>query len=112
MVLLLLFQFAGEGLSALFSLPVPGNVMGMALMLLGLFFGLVKEAWLEEASELLLSHMAMFFVPAGVGVMLYLELIGREWVPITAGTLISTFVVMAATGWTEKLLDRNRDYNS
>ena len=107
LVLLLLFQFVGEGISALFELPMPGNVIGMALMLLALLRGWVKVEWLQEAAELLLSYMALFFVPAGVGVMLYFDLIGREWLPIVAGTVISTFVVMAVTGWTEKLLDKS-----
>lgn len=107
LVLLLVFQFVGEGLSTLFGLPIPGNVVGMALLLLALVRGWVKVEWLQDAAEQLLSYMALFFVPAGVGVMLYFELIGREWLPIVAATLTSTFVVMAVTGWTEKLLDRS-----
>jgi holin-like protein len=107
MVLLLVFQLAGEGISTLFALPIPGNVIGMALMLVALSAGWVKLEWLQEAADLLLSYMALFFVPAGVGVMLYFDLIGREWLPIVAGTLISTFVVMAVTGWCEKLLDKH-----
>lgn len=105
-VLLLLFQFLGEGLSTLLDLPMPGNVIGMALLLLALVCGWVKLDWLQEAADLLLRYMAMFFVPAGVGVMLYFDLIGREWLPIVAGTVISTFVVMAVTGWTMKILDK------
>lgn len=107
MVLLLLFQFVGEGISNYFAMPIPGNVIGMALMLGALSAGWVKLEWLQDAADLLLSYMAMFFVPAGVGVMLYFELIGREWLPIVAGTIISTFVVMAVTGWCEKLLDKH-----
>ena len=109
MVLLLLFQLLGELLSILFKLPIPGNVIGMALLLLALVRGWLKLDWLQQAADLLLSYMALFFVPAGVGVMLYFELIGREWLPIVAGTLISTFVVMAVTGWGEKLLDRHEE---
>ena len=109
MVLLLVFQFVGEGLSTLLALPIPGNVIGMALMLLALSVGWVRLDWLQEAADLLLSYMALFFVPAGVGVMLYFELIGREWLPIVAGTVISTFVVMAVTGWCEKLLDKHEE---
>lgn len=109
MVLLLVFQFFGEGLSRLLGLPIPGNVIGMALLLPALSAGWVKLEWLQEAADLLLSYMALFFVPAGVGVMLYFELIGREWLPIVAGTFISTFVVMAVTGWCEKLLDKQEE---
>jgi len=112
LVLLLVFQFVGEGLSWLLQLPIPGNVIGMALMLLALCCGWVKLEWLQEAADLLLSYMALFFVPAGVGVMLYFDLIGREWLPIVAATFISTFVVMAVTGWCEKLLDRQDESQS
>lgn len=103
-VWLLTFQFAGEVLSRLFGLPIPGNVIGMALLLVALALGLVKEAAIREAAELLLRYLALFFVPAGVGVMLYFDLIGREWLPIVVGTLVSTFVVMAVTGWVEQWL--------
>jgi holin-like protein len=106
LVLLLVFQFAGEFLSDLLGLPVPGNVLGMALMLMALMSGVVKEESLREASELLLSYMALFFVPAGAGVMLYFDLISREWLPIVVGTVFSTFAVMAVTGWTESWLER------
>lgn len=109
MVLLLTFQFLGEVVSSLVEVPAPGNVIGMALLLFALVRGWVKAEWLEEATEVLLGHMALFFVPAGVGVMLYFELIGREWLPIVAGTLLSTFVVMAVTGWCETYLDRHGD---
>ncbi len=98
LTLLLLFQLCGEILSRLLALPIPGNVIGMGLLLLALMTGLVETAWLEEAAELLLSNMALFFVPAGVGVMVYGDLIAAEWLPICVATVLSTFVVMAVTG--------------
>ncbi len=96
--LLLLFQLFGEAVSRGFDLPIPGNVMGMGLLLLALMLNIVKLQWLEEAAELLLSHLALFFVPAGVGVMVYGDLIAAEWLPISVATVLSTFVVMAVTG--------------
>ena len=98
LTLLLLFQLCGEFISRILDLPIPGNVLGMGLLLLGLMTGLVDVKWFEEAAELLLSNMALFFVPAGVGVMVYGELIAAEWLPISVATILSTFVVMAVTG--------------
>ncbi len=109
LVLLLGFQFAGELLVRLTGMPVPGNVTGMALLLMALALGVVKEESITEAAELLLKYLALFFVPAGVGVMLYFDLIAREWLPIVVGTVVSTFVVMAVTGWTEQLLGGESD---
>lgn len=104
LVLLLGFQFICELLVRFFALPVPGNVIGMIMLLLALISGIVKEESISEASELLLKYLALFFVPAGVGVMLYFDLIAREWLPIIVGTVVSTFVVMAVTGWVEQSL--------
>ncbi len=59
LTLLLLFQFCGEFVSRMLDLPIPGNVLGMGLLLLGLMTNLVKIKWLEEAAELLLSNMAL-----------------------------------------------------
>ncbi|PLX81392.1 MAG: CidA/LrgA family protein [Desulfuromonas sp.] len=98
LTMLLLFQLAGELLSRLGNLPIPGNVLGMGLLLLALLVGWVKVQWLEEAAELLLANLALFFVPAGVGVIVYTGLIARQWLPITLATVLSTFVVMAVTG--------------
>ena len=103
--LLLLFQFVGELVGRVFDLPIPGNVLGMGLLLVALSAKVVDVAWLEEAAELLLANMALFFVPAGVGVMVYTGLIARQWLPITVATIVSTFVVMLVTGWLAQALE-------
>jgi holin-like protein len=98
LTLLLLFQLCGEFVSRVLDLPIPGNVLGMGLLLLGLLTNVVDIKWFEEAADILLSNMALFFVPAGVGVMVYGNLIASEWIPISVATVLSTFVVMAVTG--------------
>ena len=104
--ILLVMQFAGEIVSRGLDVPIPGNVLGMGLLLAALGLGIVRLEWVQEAADLLLSHLALLFVPAGVGVMVYLDLIARQWLPIVAATVISTFVVMAVTAWTESLIAR------
>jgi holin-like protein len=98
LTLLSLFQLCGEFVSRILDLPIPGSVLGMSLLLLGLMTNLVDIKWFEEAAEMLLANMALFFVPAGVGVMIYGDLIAAEWLPISVATVLSTFVVMAVTG--------------
>ena len=93
---LLAFQLVGEVLVRLGHLPLPGNVVGMALLLAALGGGIVKVEWIQEAADLLLSHMALFFVPAGVGVMAYFGLIAREWLPIVVATVVSSAMIPPA----------------
>jgi holin-like protein len=106
MAILLLLQFVGEAISLGFHLPVPGNVIGMGLLLAALVAGVVRLEWVQAAADLLLSHLALFFIPAGVGVMVYFELVRREWLPIVVATVVSSFAVMAVTGWTERWLEK------
>jgi holin-like protein len=41
----------------------------------------------------------LLFIPAGVGIMLHLDRVGKEWLPITLALIISTFAGMAVTAW-------------
>ncbi|MDY0191201.1 MAG: CidA/LrgA family protein [Desulfuromonas sp.] len=104
--ILFTLQWLGELLSQWLDLPLPGSVVGMALMLLGLRTGLIKLKWVSSSAKLLLDNMAMLFVPAGVGVMIYFDLIAQYWLPLSVATVISTLAVMATTGWSAKLLTR------
>lgn len=106
MAILLLLQFVGEVISRSLGVPIPGNVIGMGLLLAALGLGWVKLPWVQEAADLLLAHFALFFVPAGVGVMVYFDLIAKEWLAISVAMVVSTFAVMAATGWTEAWLEK------
>ena len=46
-----------------------------------------------------LQHMSLFFVPAGVGVMVHLQRVANEWLPIVVSLVVSTFAGMAVTAW-------------
>ena len=107
--LLLSLQMAGELLSAGLNLPLPGSVIGMILMLITLRTGLIKLAWVTEAAELLLKNLSMLFVPAGVGVMVYFDLIEQQWLLLTVATIASTLAVLAVTGLTARALTRKEE---
>ncbi len=97
LVILLVLQLFGEWLSESLQIAVPGNVIGMGLLLLALLLGWLRLAWVEDAAELLLTHFSLFFIPAGVGVMVHTEVIARQWQPILLATVLSTFVVLGVT---------------
>jgi holin-like protein len=106
LAILLGFQFVGELVSRWLALPIPGSVLGMGLLLAALGAGVVRLAWIEEGAELLLAHLALFFIPAGVGVMVHFDLLKAQWLPVVVAMVVSTFVVMAVTGWVEGYLSR------
>jgi len=95
--IILLFLFAGELIGCL-GVPLPGNVIGMILLTAALALRLVKAAWIRPAAEFLVDNLSMLFVPAGVGVMAYFDVISRAWLPIALSVVVSTLVVIAFTG--------------
>lgn len=103
---LLVFQTVGEALSYLLRLPVPGPVIGMALLLGLLVIRPASIDRLRPTSLELLKHLSLLFVPAGVGVMLHVARIGREWLPIVVSLLLSTALAIAVTAlvvtWTAR----------
>ena len=104
--LLLGLQIAGETLVRLFSLAVPGPVLGL-LLLLGALAALPGTAALvEEAAGALLSHLSLLFVPAGVGVMLHFELLGARWPVIGAALAASTLAAIVVTALVMRRLSR------
>ena len=104
LTLLLLYQLAGELFVRLLSLPVSGPVIGMILFFLTLLAkGHVNQEIRADVGALL-QHMSLLFIPAGAGVMLHLQRIGSEWLPISISLVISTFAGMAVTAWVIKAM--------
>lgn len=96
-LILLLFQFAGELIVVFSSLPVPGPVVGMVLLLSGLIVkGDVPEC-LRIPSEALLRHLALLFVPAGVGLMTHFGLLKQDWLAILVALIVSTALTIVVT---------------
>jgi holin-like protein len=94
---LLVFQLIGEVAVIAFGLPIPGPVVGMALLFVALIVrGSVTEE-LGSTANGLLRHLSLLFVPAGVGVMAHLNRLANEWLPITVSLVLSTLLTIAVT---------------
>ena len=63
----------GEFLSTWFGLLLPGSLVGMVLLTVFLFSGVVKLEQVEKAADDLLRHLILLFVPAAVGIMVYVK---------------------------------------
>lgn len=100
---LLVSLLAGELLAAKLQLPVPGPVLGMAL--LALVLGMRRKAAppVERAADGLLEHMPLLFVPAGVGAMQFWPQLKQSWAPIAVTLLLGTALTLAVTALTFKL---------
>lgn len=90
------FQILGEGLAALFALPLPGAVMGMCALLVVLMLRRRVTPAFQRHSHALFAYLPLLLVPPSVGVLLHLDLILAQWQPVTAvllGTLLISLLV-------------------
>ncbi|WP_088279404.1 CidA/LrgA family protein [Ideonella sp. A 288] len=93
---LLLCQSAGEVLARLGHLPLPGPVLGLLLLLALLSWPPVRTA-VGAASDALLAHLSLLFVPVGVGVMTHLALLSQYGLRMLAALVLSTWIGLAVT---------------
>lgn len=104
--ILLACQLAGEALRDALHLPAPGPVIGMLLLAAGLATAdrLPKAGRLpslarqvNKASDTLVRHMGLLFVPAGVGIIVEAPRMQAEWLPLVAGVVGSTVIGLMVT---------------
>ncbi|NPC98510.1 CidA/LrgA family protein [Nocardioides sp. zg-DK7169] len=101
-------QLVGEVVVRLTDLPVPGPVVGMAVLLVLLQVRRSgDDATVVRAADGLLRHLQLLFVPAGVGVVAYLAVIRDDLVPISVAMLGSWLAGLLVVGWSARLLTRD-----
>ena len=94
----------GELIVWLTGISIPSSIIGMLLLTALLQMKVVKLEWVKGLSDFLISNLGFFFVPPGVALMLYFDIIKAELLPIVLATAISTMLVIITTGWTDQYL--------
>ncbi len=106
---ILLCQLIGEVAVRSVGLPIPGPVIGLLLLfalLLGrdrfalLRHGPLQPGGVETASQGMLAHLSLLFVPAGVGVVQQLHLLAEHGVAIFLILLLSAAITLLVTAVT------------
>ncbi len=95
--ILLLLQWISTQIIAFLNVPFPPALLGMLLLTVLLCAGVVKENQVEHICEILIQKMGMLFIPASVSMILYLDVIKAEFVPITITIFVSSFLVLTST---------------
>lgn len=100
-------QLLGEFVVRAFALPLPGPVLGMFLLFAALVArGGAVPSQLGGAADGLLGHLSLLFVPASVGLMVYLDLLAANALTLIAAVAVSTALAQAATALAFRFLAR------
>ena len=101
--ILFLICMAGEGIATLLPIMIPASVISLILLLILLLCGGVKERTIQGTSQFLIGNMGLFFIPAIVGTLEYLDVLKLQAFPFLEVRLVSTPVVYAVTAWSIRL---------
>lgn len=96
--LILGISMIGEMLNQVLPLPVPAGVYGLFLMLLLLCSGIIKLEDVEGTGNFLLDNMTPMFIPAGVGIIRYMDQVMQVGIPYLVINVLSTAAVFVVTG--------------
>ena len=83
------------------------SIIGMLLLTLFLKLGWIKLQWVQGLSDFLVANLGFFFVPPGVALMLYFDVIEAQFWPIVIATVVSTVLVLVVTGWVHQLVRKS-----
>ncbi len=108
-IFIVLFFYAfGEFVAWLLNGFIPGSVIGMVLLFAALGFKLVKPEQIKPVARFLCDNMALFFVPAGVGIVNALDILSRYWQAVLVACAVSTVVVIVVVALIQQWFEKHR----
>ena len=96
----------GELIVYLTGVKLPSSIIGMLLLTALLRIGWIKLHWVQGMSDFLVANLGFFFIPPGVALMCYFDIIKAEFWAIAISTFVSTILVLIVTGWVHQLIRR------
>ncbi|MEP7155513.1 MAG: CidA/LrgA family protein [Betaproteobacteria bacterium] len=97
LIILLSFQGAGEIITRLFTLPVPGPVIGLLLLLIFLVRRGKVDTPIDTVSSALVKNLGVLFVPAAVGVVMFLPQLKANFLAISVALAVSVTATIAVS---------------
>ncbi|RZT99638.1 putative effector of murein hydrolase LrgA (UPF0299 family) [Advenella incenata] len=108
LLVIAVFYFAGEGVSRVLPLPLPGPIVGLLLLLLAFKLRPALFTLMARHIPALLSHLALLFLPATVGIMVSYRLLDGYWPAVITAVIVSTVLSLLAGILVFRYADKQR----
>lgn len=99
----------------LLPVPFPASVIGMVLLFVLLAVRVLRVDHIREKSDFLLGNMAFFFLPAGVSIINYFDVLQSTAVQLVIICLLTTVITFFVTALSVKgtmaLLERGKKHD-
>ncbi|MCE2594883.1 CidA/LrgA family protein [Motilimonas cestriensis] len=96
--IILIALLGGKAIAYLLPFSFPASIIGMLLLFIAFNTGLIKVHWVQSGAHYLLTYMALLFIPIGVGLINYFDLVITQWPALLASITFGTLIVMAIVG--------------
>lgn len=106
--IVLLFYALGESAAWLLGGFIPGSVLGMVFLFAALCLKWVKAERVKPVAKFLCENMALFFVPAGVGIVNALDILSENWQAVLAACAVSTVLVIIIVASVQQWFEKKR----
>ncbi len=112
LLILLLFQCAGEALKAYFSIPLPGPVLGMFLLFFCLCCYRSVPIVVAKASHTLIPFLALMFLPAATGLFFLGTKFNHQWPAVFGAVILGSLLSLIFNGMVMKWLCKTNNQAS
>lgn len=106
--ILYLCLIIGNLISTLLPFAIPGSIVGMLILFALLAMQIIPAHWAQPGCSILLKNMTILFVPIGVGIMNYYDLLSKQMVPIIVSCVVSTLIVMVVVAISSNYIHKER----
>ncbi|KLN46758.1 membrane protein [Providencia rettgeri] len=106
--ILYLCLIVGNLISTLLPFAIPGSIVGMLILFALLALQIIPAHWAQPGCSILLKNMTILFVPIGVGIMNYYDLLSQQLLPIVASCVVSTLIVMIVVAISSNYIHKER----
>lgn len=103
---------AGCQVATVLPIDLPGNILGMVLLLVLLATHALRGRHVGMACDFLVDNMSIFFIPAGVGIMGCFSLLQDSALKFAFVCIATTVIVFLATSYTVILVSRLQQRNA
>lgn len=102
--------FMGDALHLYAGVPVPGNILGMLILLLLLCLKILTPEQISGVSSFFLNHLAFFFLPPSIAIIAVSDDVLSKWPLLLFLCVAITIITLICTGLCTQFLIRKQEF--
>lgn len=98
LLIIMLFLVMAKTIVSYLNSTFPASILGMLMLFIALALHIIKLKWVEFTGNLVMKYLALLFIPIGVGLINYFDLIATHWLVIVFSLFFTTLLTLFIVG--------------